>query len=107
MSRNNAITIWHYADDLETSSRKVFFNASIIHTQKISKNGIKQKGFYMGDSFDIRIFTAEEIDAVIGDYLMYGVQMNDSPDREKSHKIIEVRDNRRGTNPHWRIICGG
>ena len=107
MKHDNTITIWHYEDDFESPLRKVFLNVCKSHTKKISKNGIKQKGFYMGDSSNIRIFTVEEIGITPGDYLMEGVCLSTYPDRENGQKVVEVRDNRIGANPHWHIICGG
>lgn len=107
MKHDYTVTIWHFDENADTPVRKVFSDVCISHTQKISKNGIKQKGFYVGDSFDMRIFSVEEIGVTPGDYIMDGECLSVYPDREKGQKIIEVRDNRIGANPHWRIICGG
>ncbi len=107
MKRDYTVTVWHFADDYEAPERKVFKNSCKKTVHKLSKNGIKQKGFYMGDSSDVRIFTNKDIGIIPGDYLSEGENCNEYPDRETSQKIIEVRDNRRGVNPHWRILCGG
>ncbi len=107
MKRDYIVTVWHFEDDNEVPVRKVFKNSCKKSVHKLSKNGIKQKGFYSGDSMDVRIFTDEDISIIPGDYLLEGECCDTYPDRGKSRKIIEVRDNRRGVNRHWRILCGG
>ena len=106
MNHNYTVTVWHFAED-EVPMRKVFKNACRKTVHKLSKNGIKQKGFYTGDSSYVRIFTNEDIGVIPGDYLLDGESYTDFPGMESSQKIIEVRDNRRGANPHWHILCGG
>ena len=107
MKRDKTVTVWHFVDESEEVERKVFRSCHIRIIRKLSKNGIKQKGFYMGNSADVRIFTLEDIATAPGDYLSDGEVYSVYPDVETSLKIIEVRDNRRGTQPHWRILCGG
>ena len=53
------------------------------------------------------VVSAEEIEVLPGDYLFMGESFGDYPDSEDCIKIIEVKDNRRGTSKHWRIVCGG
>lgn len=106
MKRDYTVTVWHFEDD-KVPIRKVFKNSCKKTIHKLCKNGIKQKGFYDGDSTDVRIFTTEDIGIMPGDFLSDGECFDAYPDRETSQKIIEVRDNRRGVNPHWRILCGG
>ena len=107
MKNNYLVTIWHYNEESDIPVRKTFNGAVDNSSKKITKNGIKQKGFYFGDNMSIRIFTEEEIEVAPGDYACQGDCGFAYPDRENSQKIVEVRDNRRGANPHWRILCGG
>ena len=107
MKSDCKVTVWHFENDREEPERKVFCGVLQNGVKKITKNGIKQKGFYFGDTLNVRIFTDKEIGIAPGDYLSLGEDLKAFPDREYSQKIVEVRDNRRGANKHWRIICGG
>ena len=103
---DNIVTIWHF-DDSETPVRKVFKKVSLDTVKRIDKNGIKQKGFFDGSSAVARIFTDEEIGVMPNDYLFIGESFDSYPESEDCLKIIEVKDNRRGCQKHWRIVCGG
>lgn len=107
MKADFTVTVWHYTNDEDLPKRQVFYNVCVDKKAQISKNGIKQKGFYQGDSANVRIFTEKEIRVVPGDYLYIGKSHDAVPDAESCMKIIEVKDNRRGINMHWRILCGG
>ena len=101
------VTIWHFDDEKDVPVRKVFAGILENAVYKMSKNGIKQKGFYLGDGMGVRIFTEEEIGITPGDYICKGDCKEPFPDGLNSRKIVEVRDSRRGANPHWRVLCGG
>lgn len=107
MTGNTVITLWHFDEDTGNVSRKVFRKVYCDFKAKISKNGIKQKGFYASDSVVIRIPTDRKIDVFPGDYVRMGEFIEDTPDRTRAMKVIEVSDNRRGGAPHWRLSCGG
>lgn len=104
--RNKIVTIWHFAG-YDTPNRKIFKNVCVDSVKKIEKNGIKQKGFFDGSTATVRIFETEEIGVIPGDYLYIGKKLDAMPDDEDCLKITEVKDNRRGAEKHWRIVCGG
>jgi len=103
---NKVVTIWHFGDDA-IPVRKVYKNVLLDSVKRIEKNGIKQKGFFDGTTATVRIFVTENIDVLPGDYLFIGESLDAVPENENCIKIIEVKDNRRGGQKHWRIVCGG
>ncbi len=106
MKTNKSVTIWHF-DDSDIPVLRVFKNVHVDSAWKIDKNGIKQKGFFDGKSAIVRIPTSEELSVLPGDYLFIGECFDKLPQGENALKIIEVKDNRRGGQKHWRIVCGG
>ena len=106
MKTDKVVKIWYFGNS-DTPIREVFKNVCLDATRKIEKNGIKQKGFFDGANATVRIFTREEIDVSPGDYLYVGECYEVLPPIENALKIIEVKDNRRGGQKHWRIVCGG
>lgn len=106
MRADSVVTIWHF-DDSDAPTSRVFKNVHLDATKKIEKNGIKQKGFFDADDAVVRIPTEEEISVLPGDYLFIGECFDTFPEREDALKITEVKDNRRGGQKHWRIVCGG
>ena len=106
MKTDNVVTIWHFGDS-DNPVRSVFKNVFLDSVKKIEKNGIKQKGFFDGTSAVVRIFCSEELGVLPGDYLFIGEITDIFPENEECLKIIEVKDNRRGGQKHWRIVCGG
>lgn len=106
MNSEKVVTIWHFSDS-DAPVIKIFKNASIDTALRIKKNGIKQKGFFDGTSSAVRIFTKDEIGILPGDYLYMGECHNQNLPIENALKILEVKDNRRGGQKHWRIVCGG
>ena len=106
MKTDKVVTIWHF-NESDLPVRKVFWNVCLESVKRIEKNGIKQKGFFDGTNATVRIFSSEDIGALPGDYLFVGESFDAYPDSEDCIKIVEVKDNRRGTNKHWRIVCGG
>lgn len=107
MRADYTVTVWHYKENSDIPERRIIKNATVNRNFCISKNGIKQKGFFRNDSLSIRIFTENEIGVSPGDYLCIGEYNDINPVRESCHKAVEVRDNRRGGRKHWHIICGG
>lgn len=103
---DKVVTIWHF-DDSDIPTRIVFKKAHIDSVDRISKNGIKQKGFFDGACATVRIPMKEEIKVTPGDYLYIGEFASDDVPVEGALKITEVKDNRRGGQKHWRIVCGG
>ncbi len=103
---DKVVTIWHFGD-LDVPARKVFKNVSMDTTRRIEKNGIKQKGFFDVTDVTVRIFVTKEIGVLPGDYLYIGECLEEMPPIENALKVIEVKDNRRGGQKHWRVVCGG
>ena len=103
---NKNVTIWHFGD-CDNPVRKVFKNVHLDAVKKLEKNGIKQKGFFDGTCATVRIPVSEEINVLPGDYLYIGECYDELLPMEGALKIIEVKDNRRGCQKHWRIVCGG
>ncbi len=54
----------------------------------------------------IRIMTREKINVSPGDYAAVD-SFGERPDKNRDFLISAVRDNRRGTLPHWRLIFDG
>ena len=106
MKTDKVVTIWHFGDS-KIPVRRVFKNVYLDAVKRIDKNGIKQKGFFDGGAATVRIFVTEEIGVLPGDYLFTGESFDAFPENEDCLKIIEVKDNRRGCQKHWRIVCGG
>ena len=107
MQSDNTVTIWHFENGSDKPVRKVFNRVYVDAVSKISKNGIKQKGFFDASSAVVRIPGPERLDVLPGDYIALNEIISELPPEEISIKIIEVKDNRRGGQKHWRILCGG
>lgn len=107
MRTNCAITLFHFNEDTETFDTFYFPKVYAYSKEKISKNGIKQRGFYLSNSAIIRIPCKKEIDVSLGDYVAMGKSNKKVPDRANDLKIIEICDNRRSSAPHIRLSCGG
>ncbi len=107
MTTNAKVTLWHFDKNTESFRRAVFENVYVSRKEKISKNRIKQRGFYSEDNCKIRIPTQENIEAAVGDYVYIGESSSEIPDRSMALKLVEISDNRRGASPHWRLSCGG
>ena len=50
----------------------------------------------------VRLMTSAEISAAPGDYVSLGIEKE--PDKNRDYYIIVVKDNRRGSLPHWRLL---
>lgn len=107
MIAESLVTVWHFDEDGQVPNRRVFKGVHLDGSEKISKNGIKQRGFFDAKSYVVRIPTTENMGIIPEDYLAIGEISDEFPDAEKTLKIMEVKDNRRGGQPHWRIVCGG
>lgn len=107
MQVNSNITIWHFDDDKEAYSSKIICGVYADEIKKIAKNGIKQKGFFDAKTLRVRIPTTEDICVFPGDYVRVGKYDEAAPEKMHCFKVNEIKDNRRGGQPHWRISCGG
>lgn len=106
MISNGIITVWHHNLESGLWERRVFRGVRISKTDRISKNGIKHTGFYSGNSGIVRIPISTVILVCPGDYVAFGEITDEKPNKDISEKIIEVRDNRRGLVPHYKIVFG-
>ena len=93
------VTIWHG----KTPKSDVCAIGAIL--KKDAKNGIKQYGYHDASSMTVRIFTNRELAADIGDFIRVGI-CEGAGDRSLDFRITEVRDNRKGAAPHYKLICG-
>lgn len=97
--RKGSVTIWHGGK--ATTFDCIIGSISV----KDDKNGIKQYGYHDASTISVRIFTETAMEADIGDCVRLGTHSGNA-DRNGDYKITEIRDNRRGASPHYRIICG-
>ena len=107
MKTNCGITLFHYNEDTETFEVSYFPKAYAYFKDKISKSGIKQRGFYLSSSCIVRIPVKKEIVVSLGDYVAMGKSYGKVPDRKNDLKITEICDNRHSGSPHIRLSCGG
>ena len=73
---------------------------------KITKSGVKQKGYYSGSRATVRIPKHENATAYLGDYVRLGKSQDLSPDRINDLKVTKITENYRGANPHLKLFCG-
>lgn len=99
MTCNNKVTIWHYDEQTGT------YSLSHYDCWERGKTKITQteNGAIKANIFVIRIPTTEEIQAVEGDYIKFGVWSDERPPKERCISIAAVTNNRIGSAPHWRI----
>ena len=90
MTANSGVTIYHFSPD-NGYVRSFFEKASVFKTSDLIK---------------IRIPTRLYTHLACGDYVFLGKSDNIVPQKEKCFMIKEYSDNRRGVNPHWRILAG-
>ena len=97
MTVNKKISVYRY-DDYDNNYKCTFCGeVSFYNDFKVAaENG----GLKPDNVIKIRIPTAERLDIRLGDHVIIG----DMPlNRDIALKIIDISDNRRGTNPHYRI----
>ena len=100
MTCNGDITVYHYNEETETYKKSYFPRVFKGHTEKlISEKG----GVSSSDIARVRIPTKLDIGIEKNDYVYFGSSDAQTPDKEKCLKVMAIRDNRFGANPHWRI----
>lgn len=100
MTCNGDITVYHYDEENETYRKSYFPEVFKGHTEKlISEKG----GIASGNIARVRIPTDEDILIEKNDYVYFGKSDAQTPDKEKCLRVMAIRDNRFGANPHWRI----
>ncbi len=102
MTTNTAITVWHYNDDSEVYERKTFKEAWACNSRKKLE---ESKGRTSKNICKIRIPTMNDIELQLGDYVRLGIHNDEQPERGKDMAVCELADNRRGSMPHWRVLC--
>ena len=101
MTTNEVITIWHYDEEAEKYTAQ-YFMAHVHHTKK--RASANDKGASARSILKIRIPMTEDAGLHLGDYVFIGATAV-GPARGKDWKICEIADNRRGSSPHWRVLC--
>ncbi len=100
MTTNGDITVFHYDELSETYTKTYFPEVFRGHTEQIvSEKG----GFAKSDIARVRIPTKDDVQVFENDYVFFGKAEGRVPDKEKCLRVMAVRDNRFGANPHWRI----
>ncbi len=104
MTADKIITVWHINDDADGYTREVFCASVYTTLKSVSDNGGTKasEGMRKSNILKARIPTKDQMPLSIGDYVRVG-RHTGSPIRGKDFKIVELADNRKGANPHWRI----
>ncbi len=97
------VRIYHLNDDKQSYTYSDH-EATVFRRRSIFAQGA---GFVGASEFSVRIFTDDNITVSEGDYIALEGSIEDEPDGSVCSVITEVTDNRRGTRPHWRLVCGG
>ena len=97
MTVNKTIAVYRF-DDYENDYKHIFCGGASLYNA--FKSAATDKGMVYDGILKIRIPTNERLDIRLGDYLIFG---NVPFSRENAFKIIDVSENRRGLNPHYRI----
>ena len=104
MTTNGSITVWHYDDVNECYTKKKFIGVSMQNVQK-SSTALGKGTRTEVRVCKIRIPTTAKVELHLGDYVRIGLSSDKEPERGCDMVITEIADNRRGTNPHWRVLC--
>ncbi len=107
MKAEDSITLWHFEEGGERVTRLFFSGVHLYFQKRITKSGIKEKGFHREESAVVRIPGENDIPVACGDYFMKGQHTDDEPDYSRAFKVTEICDNRKGLSPHWKLSCGG
>lgn len=102
MLTNAAITIYHLDDDEEGYTRAQYPRVSLHQNTKAAA---AHNGMVYDSLYKIRIPTEGYVGVDIGDYVYFGLTDAASPDKSACHTVVGFSDNRRGSQPHWRIEC--
>ncbi|MBQ4109704.1 MAG: hypothetical protein IJC74_02355 [Clostridia bacterium] len=94
MLTNKGVTVYHFTG--HSGYLRYFYSDASVHS--VFKNG--------SDLVKIRIPTTLFIPVCNGDYVFLGKSDAIVPEKEKCVRVTEFSDNRRGVNPHWRIVAG-
>ena len=104
MTTNRSITVWHYDDENECYIKKIFSSVSMHNVQK-SSTAIGKGTRTETRVCKIRIPIMTDAGLCLGDYVRIGASADKAPERGCDMVITEIADNRRGANPHWRVLC--
>lgn len=100
MTCNASITVYHLNEENDTYEKRIFPEVFRTYTERVLG---EKGGFARSDISRVRIPTSEDISVFVGDYVFFGNSQSDVPDKEICLKVMGVRDNRQGANPHWRL----
>jgi hypothetical protein len=98
MINETCATLWH------NGTRYFLPHVSARISSSISKNGIKQKGFFDDSVCTLRVQSETELDISIGDFLRLGNHSGNA-DRNADFKVMKIYNNLRGVTPHYRLVC--
>ncbi len=101
MTAQTVITLWHRCSD---GYERLCCNAHVVMKVSIEKSGIKEKGFHSGSQCRIRIPSQKAMAISPGDYMSIG-EFDGEPDIRQVFRITEVCDNRRGGEPHYKMVA--
>lgn len=97
MTLNKKISVYRY-DEYENNYERIFCGE--VSFYNAFKTAAENGGLAYDNILKIRIPTDEALDIRLGDYIM----IDDMPfNRDAALKIADISDNRRGTNPHYRV----
>ncbi len=99
METNKQITLYHYNEDVDAYT-VISYSA---HVKRFTGIISDKNGFKSGNGTKIRIPTKARIIIGTNDYVRIGVFSDERPDKTECIKVVGFSDNRRGTQPHWRI----
>ncbi len=100
MTCNGDITVYHYDEETETYIRSYFPEVFKGYTEKLTS---EKGGVSSSDIARVRIPTEQDVLIEKNDYVYFGSSDAPSPDKDKCLKVMAIRDNRFGVNPHWRL----
>lgn len=97
----NDIVLYHYDEEREQYvpwrlRASIYGRVAVAAENGGNKNASKHF---------LRIPTLEAVDIATGDYIYFGTSEAESPERSACVRVCEYSDNRRGANPHWRVVC--
>ena len=105
MRTDSYITLWHLDENTGEYDRKIY-RALCHFDSRLSKSGIKQKGYFSGDRAVVRVPASEKPQVCLGDFVRPGRWQDDVPKRIDDLKVTQVTENFKGANPHLRLFLG-
>lgn len=102
MLTNSSAVLYHYDEKKENWTR-TFFPCAFVFTSFGSS--VSQGSFSPENKAVIRIFSREDTDISLGDYVLIGNSQKFSPDPKECFTVTSFSKNTFGSAPHLKIIC--